>query len=242
MNKEFEMKHIRAIAAMVLFAVAGGLCTPSHADGKSKVKRIWVKAPITVEADGRAVIGEITGAKEALTNAVRELLSKARYVPARRNGVAVASSTLARAEIVLTPAEGDRFAIGLGDIHLGTHAKKAFPPRYPDDMARHNKSGSVELRLRVGADGKVTVLRTVAATNSAFEEAAIKSVKGWRMEPQLIEGIPAEVEVSQPFLFRAHPKAAEVEPVFQCAWDESRPRWENQRVGCLDRWEVWLSF
>lgn len=216
----------------------------AFANEDARPRQLWVNAPITVDAEGRASIGKIDGAQGPLAQAAHEQLIKARYLPARRNGVAVASSTHLTATMVLTPVEGDKYSIGLGAITLAPLSMKIAPPSYPVEMVRRGRSGFVELRLRIGIDGKVTVLRTVAASDAAFEKVAVESVEHWLFVPQTVEGVPTDFEVSQSFWFSGESKRRRAEfeglPTFLCDMNESSPRWEKQ-VGCLNRMEIGFS-
>ena len=227
-----------ASAALFAFALSAALPGPAHA--ADKPKQVWIDAPIMIGADGTASIGELKGATGALSEAAREALARARYLPARRDGSPVASGTHVTAILVLTPAGADDYSISLKDINLAPAGLTVAPPRYPVDMVRGNRSGDVELRLRIGVDGKPVYLRTVSSSHQAFEKAAIASMKQWKFEPQQVAGQPVEVEVSQPVRFfpRGQPPAA---PSFECAWDEARPRWEKQ-TGCLNAVEVFFFY
>ena len=224
---------------MTLLGVALYATLPGSASAVDEAKKIWIGAPIAIAADGKADVGEVKGVSGALLGTAREALAKARYLPARRNGSPVASSTHVTAMLVLTPAGPDDYSISLDNINLAPTGLFVSPPLYPAEMVRSNRSGDVELRLRIGVDGKPVYLRTVSSSDRAFEKAAIESTKRWKFEPQRIAGQPVEVEVSQTFRFFPMKKAPEARS-FECAWDESRPRWEGQS-GCLSDVEAWFS-
>jgi len=232
--------HSRSGAVKALLGLVFAAAWLSAAHAQDKPKEVWIHAPIEIAADGTAQIGELKGVSGALSGMAKQVLVKSRFLPARRNGAAVASSTHVTAILVLTPVGTDDYSISLKDINLAPTGITVAPPRYPVDMVRGNRSGDVELRLRIGIDGKPLYLRTVSSSDQAFEKAAIASMKRWKFEPQQIAGQPVEVEVSQPVRFfpGGHPPAARS---FECAWDEARPRWEKQ-TGCLNAVEVFFFY
>ena len=226
-------------ALMTLLGLALYAALPDSASAEDETKKISIGASIAIDADGKAEVGEVKGVSGALLGMAREALAKARYLPAHRNGSPVASSTHVTAILVLTPAGPDDYSISLNDINLAPTGLFVSPPLYPSEMVRSNRSGDVELRLRIGVDGKPVYLRTVSSSGRAFEKAAIESTKRWKFEPQRIAGQPVEVEVSQSFRFFPMKKVPEARS-FECAWDETRPRWEGQS-GCINDVEVGFS-
>jgi TonB family protein len=181
----------------------------------------------------------LKGVKGALSEVARKALAEARFLPARRNGAAVASATHLAAVLMLVPTGSDDYSITLQDINLAPALLAVTPPRYPADMVRKGRSGDVQLSLRIGIDGKPVYLRTVSSSDPAFERAAIESIRQWKFEPARIAGERVETEVSQPFRFFPKSHVPEARS-FECAWDEQRPRWEKQSA-CLDLVEVWFS-
>jgi TonB family protein len=232
--------HSRSGASKVLLGLALAAAWLDATYAQDKPKEIWIHAPIEIAADGKAQIGELKGVSGALSAMAKQALTNSRFLPAHRNGAAVVSSTHLTAILVLTPVRADDYSISLKDINLAPTGLAVAPPLYPADMVRGNRSGDVELRLRIGVDGKPVYLRTVSSSHQAFEKAAIASMKRWKFEPQRIAGRPVEVEVSQPVRFfpRGQPPVARS---FECAWDEARPRWEKQ-TGCLNAVEVFFFY
>jgi TonB family protein len=224
------------LSATLLLALLMTFCV--KAEDTSRIKRVWISAPITVTADGQATIGEVTDVKGALAQTVHEQLSKVSFLPARNSGASMTSTAHVAAALVLTPVEDDRYAVGIQYIQISPLARKLVPALYPASMARKDQPGHVELLLRIGADGKAQVSRTIAASHPDFEKAAIEAVKNWQFEPQTMDGVPVAIEIAQPFWFRSG-KPGEA-PLFQCPWDERRPRAEEQS-GCFDVIEITMS-
>jgi protein TonB len=70
------------------------------------------------------------------------------------------------------------------------------PPVYPSNMLASGISGSVELRVRVAADGRVTRISTYRTSGyPSFDAAALEAVRRWRFQPARIGGHPVTKEV-----------------------------------------------
>jgi protein TonB len=80
-------------------------------------------------------------------------------------------------------------------------------PAYPHSELRRRREGVVELSVRVSAGGrpeKISVSRSSGI--SAFDEAAIRAVRGWRFIPASNKGkpVPGWVKVPIRFTLRQH--------------------------------------
>lgn len=62
-------------------------------------------------------------------------------------------------------------------------------PKYPPAAARDGVNGWVQLRFNIGADGRVTDVRVLAAEpRRVFEQEAIRALKNWKYQPKLENG------------------------------------------------------
>lgn len=196
------------------------------------------EAYATIDAEGDASIGTLSGVNEKLAEGIRAQLAAQSYVPATREGVPVKSEAFLSGTVVLTPVEDDRYSLALENLSLlpiATKILKAAPPRYPPEMYRRSLGGSVEMRLTIGADGRVSSTHIVSATNSWFEKAVRDSLGGWKFA-----GDPEgeKVEVALPVVFRLDSrKELESETIFECAAMPEQARIEGQK-SCLARIEV----
>jgi len=232
------MKEIRTIHPL-LTALIGCCAMPALAfASQPNIKRIGFHAQVTVDADSHASIGEIGGVNGALANAVQSQLAAMRFASAHVNGVPVSATSIIAGTMLLTPLDKDQFSIGLEDLSFAPRFSAAKPIPYPLEMARRYKTGYVELKLRIAADGSATVLQTLSASSADFEKAARDAVKNMQYEPQKIADQPAAIEVNLPFWF--HGSWSETKPTFQCAWNEKRPRVEGAS-GCLELIQVVFS-
>lgn len=67
----------------------------------------------------------------------------------------------------------------------------AFQPDYPAAMVRSQVEGSVTVRVAIGADGRVTDIERVSATNEAFWQATMRhALRQWRFKPATRDGAP----------------------------------------------------
>lgn len=74
------------------------------------------------------------------------------------------------------------------------HDKAATPlvriePKYPPAAARDGINGWVRLRFNIGADGRVTDVKVLAAEpRRVFDQEAMRALKNWKYQPKLENG------------------------------------------------------
>ena len=90
----------------------------------------------------------------------------------------------------------------------GVTESKAAPlmatnPPYPRDLKKSGVKGQAVVDVRIDARGWVQDQKLVSATDPAFGESALASVKTWRFVPKVKEGRPVESVVRIPFEFDA---------------------------------------
>lgn len=237
-------------------AIAARVADPPQA------KRTEFYAKVTVDANGHATIDQIGGIQGSVESAVRSQLAILKFAPAHVGGVAVTASTYMSGGLVLTSIDGERYSIALNDLVLAP-AFAAESPRcppgmmryerslaaatnsphhrcgeglpYPVEMARVGKSGWVEMKLRIGKDGRATFLETILASDVEFEKAVREKISALRFSPQIVAGQPIAVDANLPVWF--HGNGSEAKPIFQCGWEEKRPRLEGN-AGCLGMIQV----
>ena len=77
-------------------------------------------------------------------------------------------------------------------------------PRYPPDALRRGESGTVLLRVHVGADGIPMAIDLVQSSRSrALDHAATDAVRRWRFRPAQRNGQPVDGVVQVPISFAA---------------------------------------
>ena len=226
------------ISRMAVWWCVAAACVPAWAQDDAASMRRPFSAPVTVAATGEASVGELSGVNGKMEQAVRAQLATLRFVPARRGGVAVPAAAYLRGSAVLTPAAGDTFSLHLDDLALAPRlAAEISSPRYPSTQARAGKSGTVELVLRVGANGRIKDVRTVASSDPAFDKAMRQALRRWRFQP--LAGAD-DAEVRLPVWFYNYDIPPSDPPQFECALDPDEPSFAGQD-GCMDRLEIVVS-
>ena len=77
-------------------------------------------------------------------------------------------------------------------------------PRYPREALRSGESGTVLLRVHVGADGRPTQVDLVESSRSrSLDRAATEAVRRWRFRPAQRNGQPVPGVVQVPIAFNA---------------------------------------
>jgi protein TonB len=98
-----------------------------------------------------------------------------------------------------TAANGVPFAPGNTPVPLESPA-----PDYPPEALRNGESGTVLVRVHVGADGVPYAVDLVQSSRSrSLDRAASDAVKRWRFHPAQRDGQPVAGEVQVPIAFNA---------------------------------------
>lgn len=227
-------KTARITRIAVWWCVAAA-CVPVLAQDNAASMQRPFSAPVTVAATGEASVGELSGINGKMEQAVRAQLETLRFVPARRGGVAVPAAAYLRGSAVLTPAAGGTFDLHLAGLALAPRlAEEISPPIYPPTQSRAGNSGTVELALRVGANGRIKDVRTVASSDPAFDKAVRQALRRWHFQP--VAGAD-DAEVRVPVWFHIGNQPPSDPPRFECALDPAEPSFAGQD-GCVDRIEV----
>ncbi len=71
--------------------------------------------------------------------------------------------------------------------------KHRVEPVYPELARQTHKSGRVELRARIGIDGRIEALQIVVG-DPVFDQSARNAVQEWIYKPTFLNGQPVEVE------------------------------------------------
>jgi protein TonB len=76
-------------------------------------------------------------------------------------------------------------------------------PPYPPSEERAQRGGTVQLRVTIGADGRVTGVQRIAATSDAFWRATERqALSRWRFRPATLDGRPVEASKVMTVTFR----------------------------------------
>lgn len=78
----------------------------------------------------------------------------------------------------------------LVEPQIDARSVRAFQPDYPGAMIRQSEEGKVTVRVTIGANGRVTDIERVSATNDAFWVATERHArKAWRFRPATRDGV-----------------------------------------------------
>ena len=91
--------------------------------------------------------------------------------------------------VILQPFEPPQEPV-LVEPGIDPRAMSAFQPDYPGSMIRQGMEGSVTVRVSIGADGKVTAIERLSATDEAFWIATQRhAMRKWRFRPATRDGV-----------------------------------------------------
>lgn len=92
--------------------------------------------------------------------------------------------------IILPPADPPRAPV-LVDAGIDPRALPQFQPDYPGAMIRQGLEGSVTVRVTINAEGRVTDIARVSATDESFWLATQRhALRKWRFRPATRDGVP----------------------------------------------------
>jgi protein TonB len=76
-------------------------------------------------------------------------------------------------------------------------------PKYPPELRRSNRQGTVYVIFVVDKNGRVTNPKIEKASDTAFERPALEAVKQWRFEPGTRNGEKVSFKMRIPITFNA---------------------------------------
>ncbi|WP_457096384.1 TonB family protein [Lysobacter sp. P5_B9] len=214
--------------------VAALLASATVAAGDEQERYVAFSAHISVAADGRATIGELTGPTGALAQAIEARLAETRFAPAKQDGAPVVADALVHGRAVLVPVNADEYEISLRGLTTRPAFRSASVPIYAPDRVRAGASGTVELLVHIDARGHVRDTTVVSSSHPSFTQSVLSASKPWHFGPQV-----GDISVVVPIIFRnaSFPRGNSAKPKFECALDESRPNVVGD-TGCTDFIEV----
>jgi protein TonB len=81
--------------------------------------------------------------------------------------------------------------------------RDALQPPYPANMERLQRNGSVQVRVTIGTDGRVTAIQQVSATDDAFWRVTERQARSrWRFRPATVDGRPVVSTMVMSVTFR----------------------------------------
>jgi len=90
--------------------------------------------------------------------------------------------------------------------------KSWVPPVYPPKLKEAGMTGFVTVQFIVDEKGAVSSVRAVKSSDPLFEEAAVKSVEQWKLDPGVTEGVATAMGVSVRLNFMLPEKHGSVPP------------------------------
>lgn len=161
---------------------------PDRADGPGG--QVFEPLPVPQSNGGQSASG--------LTEAAEAALRNPRPAPAPPPVAQQAPQpTPAPANVPEAPGPKASLAPGSVPVPISRPA-----PTYPTDAMRNGETGTVVVRIDVGADGEPTDVRLVTRSGSrSLDRAALQAAKRWRFRPAQRDGQPVPGAVDVPIAF-----------------------------------------
>jgi protein TonB len=81
--------------------------------------------------------------------------------------------------------------------------RDALQPPYPRDMETAGRNGSVQVRITIGTDGRVSAIEQLTATDASFWRVTERQARSrWRFRPATVDGRPVASTMVMTVTFR----------------------------------------
>ncbi len=143
---------------------------------------LWAR----VELDATGVITDIQPMPpfpEALLEPMRERILNWDMEPAKRAGVAVASTVPVGVSFILRQRENGDLAVHSDSVFVGVRPIRTMQPYYPRDAARKRLEGKVVVEFALNKYGRPENIEIKESIpEGVFDKSALKAIKTWRFD------------------------------------------------------------
>lgn len=201
-RNSFPGPPMRILLALLL------MLSPCLALAEIDQERYPMTADVVVSGDGQITGFTLDPRYKGMEGVLRAIVTKWRFEPIATGGEPVEIHTTMVLRLhVDRGAEGEEPKAQVEYRGQGTGVVRVEPPRFPDNALRAGVSGIVLLEVSHDAQGRVTSVEVEQSKSSrdryvgAFEKAAIAAAKGWRFQPERINGEPLPGRARVPVSF-----------------------------------------
>jgi periplasmic protein TonB len=223
------MRYANWAAAMIA-ATGAALAAPAHA-GSAGEQRVYIYA-IELDRNGQVQrLARHSGPGDAVARQLEARIGDWIFAGARRDGQAVATSSYLR--VVVEPSAQNDGGPRLVSVTTGPAPASLTMPAFPVSDQRAGMSGSVVLKLRIDAAGRVEradVHDTAGNVSRAMANSALASAMQWRFRTETVDGQPVAGTVLWPVCFLGKSSDATV-----CGWEgPDAQRYSSKTVLALE--------
>jgi TonB family protein len=182
----------------------------------------WAEIHFTVEYSGHAILPNPLGSSDPLfAKALQAEIEGTEFMPPRRNGAPVLSSTQQRysfsgeasldpvAKQILAELRKPKPAIYTADqLDAKLTPIRKEDPSFPYAQRSDGLSGKAEIEVIIDKDGRPLFPRIVSATYDDFGWAAATAIKRWKFPSPMKGGQKVEARITVPFVFDFAKQAA----------------------------------
>ncbi len=195
--------------AVLLLAASASLRAADPAPAKKNGYTVTVEVDVNEQGKPESVAlasseDDTTGA--VLTKMAIAMAAKAEFPPREKDGHAVKYKAKMP---FFFPIEDDEGAEANEQPRPRVKREGVIQPAYPLEESKAGEVGGVILELIIGADGKVTTLKTLRASKPAFEASAVQAVKQWTFVPAMADGHAVETRWRLAIVFESSHKMME---------------------------------
>ena len=210
-NVGAPMKIPRLLSMAALFSLGFSLTTVRAADAAAPVKHGYT-VTVEIKADEKGEVESVALVKsedpspgDVLSKMALAMAMKMKVPPQMKDGKPVRVTMRAPFFFPIEDDEGE-----IADQVPKPRVKQAIQPAYPPDLREKGIVGGAILELVIGADGKLTRVTTLRASNPEFAASATDSIKQWVFTPAQSNGQAVESRTRFAFTFDTEQKMADI--------------------------------
>lgn len=168
---------------------------------------IWLKADVTIDADGSIESLQWQDQRnQLLIDKAEPQVKRWEFMPGSVDGVPARTESHLTIQVMGVEQTDGTVALKFGNVNTGARARIRAVPRYPPNAARANVSAQVVAEIRLEADG-VSIVETLTfnakrnSYRSEFISAAETAIKSWTFDLERVAGRPVASRVRIPIDF-----------------------------------------
>ncbi|NZA25644.1 energy transducer TonB [Luteimonas sp. SJ-92] len=192
-----------------LMLVLLALASPAFAGESPQSATLWLRAQVTIDADGRIAAlewDEVGGTGRAVVDHIDPIVRGWEFVPGMVDGVPAATRTRLTVR-TLVEAEQGAILVSIDRASTGASRISMPPPIYPEAALKGRVSADVMVEVEIAADGAVTLAGASfeGSRGDAHREKFLRAVEAvvprWKFQLEEVGGRPIATRMSVPVSF-----------------------------------------
>lgn len=194
-------------ASSIVWMGCLALALSGHAHAAPNSFDVWLKADVTIAADGSIeslAWKDEPQARQLVQARIEPLIRRWEFIPGSVEGRPVRTETYLSVQVLGVAQPDGTLALKFGNASTGARLGTLMPPRYPREAAIGGVDAAVTAVITVDAAGAVMMESSEfrgTRYRRDFVAAAEAAVKGWTFDLERVAGQPVPAKVSVPITF-----------------------------------------